>query len=215
MNDNDDDKPVPPVSRIGRGTTRGYRVLSRPGDRYRHSRERFSRQRKQRPIAELVGTVIRDHGLTDEVRQRIVCLYWLEIAGERIESKTFPTSLSEGVLHVSAISSVWVQEMQYFKARLISQINSWVDANRDWLGPPPLVTDIRFSLGMQRREPLVDPAHARTLRERHIRRTRPVREATPPTTSDAEREAIRIETATVLDEELRRTIEAVRVKWNR
>lgn len=205
----------PPVSRIERNPTRGYRVLTRTNDRYR-TRERFKRQRKQRAIAELLGMVIREHGLTDEVRQRIVCLYWQEIAGDRIASKTFPGSLTEGILHVSAINSSWVQEMQFFKARLLTQINAWVDANRTWLGPPPLVTDIRFALGMQRREPLVDPAYARTLRERHIRRTRPIAEAVPPSAmSEAERAAIRIETCAVADDELRRMIENVRLKWNR
>lgn len=208
------DNDLPPVSRIGRNPTRGYRVLTRTSDRYR-LRERFTRQRKQRPITELLGMVIREHRLTDEVRQRIVGLYWQEIAGDRIASKTFPNTLIEGVLQVSAISSVWVQEMQYFKARLIKQINEWVEANRTWLGPPPLVTDIRFGLGMQRREPLVDPEYARALRERHIRRTRPVPLAAPPTVSDAERASIRIETCAIVDDELRRVIESVRLKWNR
>ena len=106
--------------------------------------------------------------------------------------------------------------MQFFKPRLLTQINAWVEANRTWLGPPPLVTDIRFALGMQRREPLVDPEYARTLRERHIRRTRPIIDAVPPAAvSDAERAAIRLETGAVTDDELRRLIESVRLKWNR
>jgi hypothetical protein len=205
----------PPVSRLERTPTRGYRVLTRAGDRHRN-RERFSRQRKPRAIAELLGSVIREHRLTDEVRQRIVGLYWTEIAGERIASKTFPGSVIEGVLHVSAINSSWVQEMQFFKARLLTQINAWVDANRMWLGPPPLVTDIRFALGMQRREPLVDPEYARSLRERHIRRTRPIAEVQPPVAlSDLDRAAIRMETSAIVDDELRAVIERVRVKWNR
>lgn len=209
----------PPVSRIERSPpgapTRGYRVLTRTGDRYR-ARERFTRQRKQRPVAELLGMVIREHRLTDEVRQRIVGLYWLEIAGERIASKTFPASLIEGVLHVSAINSSWVQEMQFFKARLLTQINSWVEANRTWLGPPPLVVDIRFALGSPRREPVVDVDYARKLRERHIRRTRPRIDAIPPSdATDSDRAAIRDATAAVADDELRAVIEHVRLKWNR
>ncbi len=205
----------PPVSRIDRGPTRGYRVLTRTSDRYR-LRERFTRQRKQRPVAELLGMVIHEHRLTDEIRQRIVGLCWQEIAGERIASKTFPTSLIDSVLHASAVSSVWVQEMQYFKARLIKQINEWVDANRTWLGAGPLVTDIRFALSEKRREPLVDPEHARTLRERHIRRTRPKVDALPPpSVTDAERAEIRIATCAIADDELRAIIEGVRVKWNR
>jgi hypothetical protein len=206
--------PPPPLSRIERNPTRGYRVLTRASDRFR-ARERFTRQRKQRPVAELLGMVICEHRLTDEIRQRIVGLYWLEIAGGRIASKTFPTSIIDGVLHVSATSSVWVQEMQYYKARLLTQINAWVDANRTWLGPPPLVTDIRFALGMPRREPLVDPDYARRLRERHIRRTRCLPDAVPPVASEAERAAIFIETGAIVDDDLRAAIENVRLRWNR
>jgi hypothetical protein len=104
--------------------------------------------------------------------------------------------------------------MQFLKANLIAQINKWVDANRVWLGPPPLVIDIRAELGMQRRERLVEPDHVRRLRARHLRRRRPSG-VTPPVVSDAEREAIRIETSEIADAELRAVIESVRTKWNR
>ena len=212
-NDDTDREGPPPVSRLARGSTRGYRALSRPGGRYR-GRDRFSRHRQQRAIAELIGSLIRHHGLTDEVRQRSVCLYWPEIVGERIASKTFPVSLIETVLHVSAMNSSWVHEMQFFRTRLVVQINEWVDANRIWLGPPPLVSDIRFTLTMPRRERLVDPKHALELRMRHLRRMRP-RDLAPPIISEAERDAICRETSAIVDAELRSIIEAVRTKWNR
>jgi Dna[CI] antecedent, DciA len=224
MNDHDDnddrygdesDREGPPaVSRLHRGGTRGYRVLSRAGRRYQ-ARDRYARQRKQLPVAELIGRLIGYHGLTDEVRQRFICLYWPEIAGERIASRTFPVSFSDGVLHVSATNSSWVHEMQFLKAQLIVQINGWIDDNRVWLGPPPLVAEIRCALAMPRREPLVDPEHARRLRLQHSPRRWRTHEAVPPPVSDAERGAIRRETSTIVDAELRAMIEAVRMKWNR
>lgn len=214
MDDNDDNDGLPPFSRLGRGGTRGYRTLSRTSSPYRN-RDRFPRRRRQLPVAELIGSLIEHHGLTDEMRQRAVCLYWPEIAGERIGAKTSPLSFAEGVLHVSAINSSWVHEMRFSTAQLVKRINSWVDANRVWLGPPPLVTDIRFTLGAQRREVLVDPEHARQLRARHLRRMRQAREVVPPTASDAEREAIQAETSMIVDAELRALVEGVRVKWNR
>lgn len=222
MGDGDDDNDgddaegregPPSVSRLSRGDARRFRVLSRASDRSR-TRNRYPRQRRQIPVAELIGNLIKHHGLTDEVRQRFVCLYWPEIAGERIGSKTFPVSFSKGVLCVSGTSSSWVQELRFLKARLIAQVNHWIDANRVWLGPPPLVTDMRFVLGMQRWEPLVEPEHARRLRLRHLRRLmRP--DVMPPSVSDADREAIRIETSEIADAELRAVIESVRMKWNR
>ena len=57
MNDNDgnDDRDdLPPFSRIGRGGTRGYRMLSRASSPYRN-RDRFPRKRRQLPVAELLG----------------------------------------------------------------------------------------------------------------------------------------------------------------
>ena len=204
----------PAISRLGRVATRPYRTLHRTSDRY-SSRER--RQRRQRPIDELVGLSIQSHGLTDEVRQRVVCLYWAEIAGARIASKTYPVAFFEGVLHLSAKSSAWVQEMQYFKLGLITKINSWVDAQRVWLGQGPFVMDIRVALGTQRREVLVDPEHADQLRLRDLQRLRPP-EAAPPTVAsvpDVDRQSIIAETSVVEDDELRATIERVRTLWNR
>jgi hypothetical protein len=164
----------------------------------------------------LIGVLIRHHGLTDECRQRFVCLYWDEIAGERIAPKTWPVSFSEGVLHVEADTSSWVHELQFHKAKLIAQIHTWVNANRVWLGPPPLVNDIRFELGMRRqRTPIVEREYANRLRSRHVRRLRRPLENVPPSASEADREAIRAETSTIIDAELRSVIECVRVKWNR
>jgi hypothetical protein len=213
--DHDDDERAgpPAVSRLGRSGERRYRTLSRPT---RPSRDRTRpRRRRQLPVVELIARIIEHHGLTDAVRQRCVCLWWPEIAGERIAAKTFPVSFAGGVLHVSAISSSWVHELHFYKAELIEKINSWVDANRIWLGPAPLVLDMRFALAMRQRQPLVDQDQVRRLRLRHARRMRPRVEATPPIASDADRAAIRAETAMIADAELRALIEGVRLKWNR
>lgn len=213
-NADDEREAPPPVSRLDRAGDRRYRVLNRTTDRYRN-RDRFRRLRKQLPIVELIGRLIKHHGLTDEVRQQCVGLYWPEIVGERIATKTFPVQFADGVLQVSATNSPWVHELHFLKAQLITKINSWVDANRVWLGPPPLVLDMRFALAMKQREPLVDREHARRLRLYHARRVKPRIDPTPPIASDEDREAIRAETSTIVDSELRALIESVRLKWNR
>jgi hypothetical protein len=217
MNDDDDSDDFneapnapPSVSRIGRGRPRPYRTVTRS-----RTRDRFRRQRRQLPIAELIGVLIRHHGLTDECRQRFVCLYWDEIAGARLAPKTWPISFSERVLHVAAVSSSWVHELQFHKTTLIAQINAWVDANRVWLGPPPLVADLRFELGQKQRIPIVDREHVRRLRVRHLRRLWRPPVIVPPIASEEERQAIRAETSRVADVELRALIESVRIKWNR
>jgi hypothetical protein len=221
MDERDDDhdgdgerEPPPAFSRLGWVGERRHRVLKRATARHRN-RERFPRLREQLPIVELIGRLINHRGLTDEVRQRCVCIYWPEIVGERIASKAFPVSFAAGVLQVSAINSAWVHELHFFKVQLITKTNNWVDANRVWLGPAPLVVDMRFVLAMNQREPLVDREHVRRLRLDHARRAKPRIAVTLPIASDADREAIRAETSTIVDAELRALIEGVRLKWNR
>ena len=214
-NDHDDlgesgDAP-PAVSRMARGGPRRYRTLSRPG-----ARGRFARQKRCLPLVELIGALIEHHGLTDECRQRFVCIYWEEIVGERLAQRTWPLRFADGTLHVETDSSSWVHELQFQKATLIAKINAWVDANRVWLGPPPLVIDMRFELGGRRtRMPVVDREYVRRTKARQLRRLRSSRPNALPVVSDAERELIHRETSTIIDPELRRIIELVRVKWNR
>lgn len=191
----------------------GPRTGDRPGRFVR--RERYHRQWHPRPIVELVGESIARHGLTDEVRLRAVCLSWREIAGDRVGAVTFPLALVEGVLHVATGSSSWVQEMRYHAERLVTRINGWIDENRVWLGPPPLVAEIRCSLERGRRDGVVDREHVDRLRARHLRRMRRPSEVTAPVASAADHAAILAETCTIVDAELRAAIERVRLKWNR
>jgi hypothetical protein len=132
---------------------------------------------------------------------------------ERIAKRTSPDAVSNGVLKVWADSSAWMHELQFYKAQMIEQINRWIDARRVWLGPPPLVTDIRFTLGTPR-APIVDPDQLRRLRVRYRRRLRPP--AVPlQLVSDADQQAIRADASVIEDAELRAIIESVRMKWNR
>jgi hypothetical protein len=202
------DEDLPKVSRLGLPANRGYRVLTRA-----RSRDQF-RHRRQVPVAELVGQLVRHHALTDEMRAQFVCLYWFEIAGDRVAAKTFPVSFKDGVLAVAVTTSSWIHELQFSKVHLIAKINDWIDANRVWLGPPPLVIDIRFKLAMRQRG-LVDREHAGRIRAHRAWRSRPRAEATPQVVAEADRAAIEEATSTIVDPELREVIEAVRLKWNR
>jgi predicted nucleic acid-binding Zn ribbon protein len=119
MSDGDDQdreqRRPPAMSRLGRGDTRRYRVLTRGGRSQAH--DRYARQRRQLAVEELIGLLIKSRGLTDAMREQCVFIFWREIVGERFAEKTSPDSLLEGTLKVSAKTSSWVHEMQFFKAR--------------------------------------------------------------------------------------------------
>jgi predicted nucleic acid-binding Zn ribbon protein len=156
------------------------------------------------PVSELVGTVIKHHNLVDVVRQHAVYIFWREMVGRQISSKTSPDSLSRGVLRVWTKTSSWVHQLQFFKAQMLEQINSWI-------GGPPLVSEIRFSISSQR-DP-VDPVdHLRQLRRSMWQRMR-AKKSPPPAVADAVKQAIRAETSVVQDDDVRAEIERVRLRW--
>jgi hypothetical protein len=190
---------------------RGRGGTGRSGGRFK-TRERYRRHRGQLRVEELIGHLLRIHGLTDLVREQCIYIYWREMITERIAERTCPDALSSGVLKVWASNSTWMHELQFYKAQMIEQINGWIDAHRVWLGPPPLVTDLRFTLGTPR-EPIVDPDQLRRLRAGHRRRLRPP--AALPQLSSADRQAICAEASVIEDTELRSMVERVRMKWNR
>lgn len=201
-----DDEP-PRFSRLGRDDRR-YRVLQRV--------TAYRRHRAQLPLVELLASVLENRGLTDAVRKHCVCIYWPEIVGERFASKSFPASFTGTTLQVFASSSPWVHELQLVKSTLIAKVNAWVEANQKWLGPPPLVSDMRFALLMRQRDPIADLEQIRRLRVEQARRAaQRAADTTPPVASDAERAAIVAEVSAVEDPELRAAIEAVRLAWNR
>src|ERR1041385_1440010 len=131
------DPKQPRHSARGRGALRG-------AGRFK-PRERYRRHRGQRPVEELIGLLLKMHGLTEFVRERCIYLYWREMIDPRIAQRTSPDAISNGVLKIWASSSAWMHELQFYKAQMIEQINQWIDAHRIWLGPPPLVTDLRFT----------------------------------------------------------------------
>jgi predicted nucleic acid-binding Zn ribbon protein len=184
------------------------RALRRAPIRRRMS-ERYDRARRRVSIDDLVKSVIEKHGLSEEIRQGCVFLFWRHMVSPTIAAKTSPESIHKGVLRVWTTSSAWVHELQFYKAQMIEQINAAVSR---WPGGPPIVTDIRFVLGTQRERSERDAllAQVRMLQGRR----RPPAPTSPPVT-EAHRQAIHAETACIDDEDLRATIESLRLTWDR
>lgn len=203
----DSERPsLQPESRLVRRFDRANRTLYRARSRAPR-RERYPRQRKEITIEQLLGRLIADHGLTDAVRERCVLVFWREIAGVRIADRTQPMSITNGVLKLATKTSVLVHELQFFKKKLVEDINAWILANQVWLGAKPIVTDIRVTIGTVKS---AETASLGRQQQRHLQRLRPTIEI-----SEADRSEILVATSAVEDPELRAMIERVRLDWNR
>lgn len=184
------------------------RALRRAPMRRRIS-ERYDRARRRISIDDLVKSVIDKHGLSEEIRQGCLFLYWRHMVSPTVAAKTSPESITKGVLRVWTTSSAWVHELQFHKAQMIEQINAAVSR---WPGGPALVTDIRFVLGTQRERTERDALLA-GVRALQGRRRTPAPTAPPAT--ETKKQEIRRETACIEDDDLRATIEKLRLTWDR
>ncbi len=172
--------------------------------RPRHSREPTHRERGQRSIEQLIQRLIAKHGLTDEVREHCIVVFWAEIVGAQIGAITRPDAISQGVLRVTTNTSTRLQELQFRRARMVSEINGWVAAQR-WLAPAaPMIVDVRFTIGTLR-VPVAPAVHRLQLRQWQRLR---------PAPAEIDRDEICAVTCQVEDAELRAAIERVRLGWN-
>jgi hypothetical protein len=134
-----------------------------------------------------------------------VYIFWREMVDTRIAANITPISVVKGLLRVSVKTSPWLQESRFFQEKMVADINAAV-------GGPPLVTDVRFSLDVHQRDP-VD--HDLLPRERRVAEAkRPTPRHPPCSLSHVDQAKICAETSTVEDDDLRATIENVRLRWN-
>lgn len=212
MSDDHDDEPgagdVPERGTIHRPPVRRYRSVRRNDG----VGARYQRLRRVLSIEQLLGHVIKRHGLTEGALEQCIAICWSEIISDpRIVQRARPTSLRNGVLKIGAASSVWVHELQLKKTQLLAAINGWLDAQRGWLGDTATVVDLRLGLD-DRRHTIADLDHVRRLRLRTMRR-RPPPDREPPPVPPSVRDSILSETSHIQDPGLRAIIEALRTTW--
>jgi predicted nucleic acid-binding Zn ribbon protein len=75
---------------------------------------------------QLLGSVTRDlarrRGWSTQVAQGMVFGQWETVVGEQIAEHATPTTLSEGVLTVSAESTAWATQLRMVQAQLLAKI---------------------------------------------------------------------------------------------
>jgi hypothetical protein len=157
-----------------------------------------------RAASSLVEQVLRQHGAHAAVREHRLVTGWIDIVGERVAQRAWPSGLQKGVLWVRVVNSAWMQELSFLREAIAR-------AAADYLGPPPIVKEVRLHLP-GKGEPQSD---AEDVVAALARRKRPPKKSAPPAPPPVARETlVRIdaETSSVKDDELRETIRTLRKK---
>jgi len=160
------------------------------------------RERKAKPVAELVTKVLDGHNLTEEIRVIRLHLEWHRLVGPRLAARTRPTGLRDGVLHVQVWDAAWLHHLSFMQRNLIDSINQR-------MGDPPMVTELAMRVGLIYSRFVVPAPNARPER----RRPRTLR-SIPEPASDRRAAEIAAQAECVEDPELRRMIVSLRCRWN-
>jgi len=82
-----------------------------------------SRKTGPKPIANVLGNVLQQHGLEDQVKRMEVLELWAEVVGEHIAGATRAKGVSEATLFVEVRSSGWLMELNMMKGELLGRVN--------------------------------------------------------------------------------------------
>ncbi len=97
------------------------------------------RKSELRAVRGLVGSVLEDLGLGEVARAARVSEHWAEAVGPEVARHSRPEGMRNGVLEISADSSVWCQHLQMNRPRLLAAL-------RERLGEDA-PEDLRFRVG--------------------------------------------------------------------
>lgn len=74
-------------------------------------------------LGDVLGGVLRQHGLEDQLKRMTVLDLWPEVVGEHIAAATRARSVSEATLVVEVRSSGWLMELNMMKGDLLARVN--------------------------------------------------------------------------------------------
>lgn len=102
-------------------------------------------------VGQLVGERLGGGGLNIEakIREYTAPLVWAEVVGPQVAGATEVIGVRDGVLRVSTKSSVWSNELTFYKKDILQRLNTRLGARAD----KPTITDILFqNYGLQRQK---------------------------------------------------------------
>ncbi|MBU4036499.1 MAG: DUF721 domain-containing protein [Proteobacteria bacterium] len=91
------------------------------------------------PIGNILGLVLNKFRLELGFESANILNTWKNIVGEAVYKNTKPAGFKGKILLVYVSSSVWMQELQYYKQDIISRLNDEFEKE--------LVSDIKFKIG--------------------------------------------------------------------
>lgn len=104
-----------------------------------------------RSVGQLVGERLGGGGLNIEakIREHTAPLVWAEVVGPQVAGATEVIGVRDGILRVSTKSSVWSNELTFYKRDILQRLNTRLGARAD----KPAITDILFqNYGLQRQK---------------------------------------------------------------
>jgi len=82
-------------------------------------------RRKTRPVrvGDVLGGVLEEHGLKDEVKQAGVVEFWPELVGEHVAAVTRAKVVVSGALFVEVRTSAWLNELNMMREDFLGRVN--------------------------------------------------------------------------------------------
>jgi predicted nucleic acid-binding Zn ribbon protein len=79
-------------------------------------------------VGDLIGTLLEQRGLKEQVERTGVLAEWADVVGEQISSVTRARAVSGGTLFVEVRSSAWMSELDFMKEEILGKLNKRTEA---------------------------------------------------------------------------------------
>lgn len=100
-----------------------------------------TRSKIQKPV--VIGDILENSferlGIKTKVREWTIMKIWNKIVGSNISNVAMPAKIIGKTLYVTVSTSVWMEELKYFKTDMLDKINEILGANT--------ISDMVFKLG--------------------------------------------------------------------
>ena len=81
-----------------------------------------SSTRRSSPVGDVLPQVLSNLNLEKPLREYRAVEVWQEVVGERLYKHARAVSIHQGTLLVEADTSVWMQEIQFLKRRILNRL---------------------------------------------------------------------------------------------